>query len=229
MKVQDVGARAPTPELPKGPEAARAFEAYLVGYLSKQMREAVPDGPMNSGATGMFSDVFDQEIGRLVASGEGIGLRAQLETALARHEAPKTGPGMPRVPHETSRAEHAASITSGFGSRRDPIDGTLRTHDGIDLALGLGTPVHAERSGVVRFAGERGGYGNLVILDHGGGLETRYAHCASLSVQAGDTVSEGETLGTVGSTGHSTGPHLHLEVRENGVATDPIHFVRENR
>ena len=119
-------------------------------------------------------------------------------------------------------------MSSGFGERRDPFNGSIRKHDGIDLALAAGTPVRAERDGVVRFAGDRGGYGNVVIIDHGNGLETRYAHCATLTVQAGDNVPEGAVVGTVGSTGRSTGPHLHFEVRENGIATNPANFVKEN-
>ena len=87
----------------------------------------------------------------------------------------------------------------------------------------------AERDGVVRFAGDRGGYGNVVIIDHGDGLETRYAHCATLTVQAGDKVPEGAVVGTVGSTGRSTGPHLHFEVRQDGLPTNPTNFVKENR
>ena len=239
MKIQDVSATTPAAELPKGPQAAEAFEAYLISFLSKEMRKAVPDGPLSTGAVGMFSDFFDQEIGKRVAAGRGIGMREELQTALDRRVAKDLG-GAPnpepvrhppvRNPLETAHTheDHHARVSSGFGERRDPFNGSIRKHDGIDLALGAGTPVRAERDGVVRFAGDRGGYGNVVIIDHGNGLETRYAHCATLTVRAGDTVPEGAVVGTVGSTGRSTGPHLHFEVRENGIATNPANFVKEN-
>jgi len=227
MKVQGVDASAPPQELKRGPEAAEAFEAYLIGFLSKQMRESVPDGPLNSGATGMFGDIFDQEMGKRVAEGQGIGLRHQLEMALARHDdgAPERRP----VASGNPIGESHLRVTSGFGERADPFHGAARIHHGVDLGLSAGSAVRAERAGVVSFAGERGGYGNVVIIDHGGGLETRYAHCASLAVAAGDTVPRGAVVGTVGSTGRSTGPHLHLEVRQDGVALDPSSFVEENR
>ena len=208
MKVQGLDAHTPIVELPKGPEAAEAFEAYLIGFLSKQMREAVPDGPLNAGAAGMFAELFDQEIGKRAAAGQGIGLRAELELALERVR---------------------TRVTSCFGERRDPIDGSTKMHDGLDLGLPSGAAVRAERAGVVSFAGERGGYGDVVIIDHGAGLETRYAHCSSLGVKPGDRVGEGAVIATVGSTGRSTGPHLHIEVRQDGVAVDPENFVRENR
>ncbi len=112
-------------------------------------------------------------------------------------------------------------ITSDFGVRRDPFHGRRRSHRGVDLSAPLGAPVVAARTGTVRFAGERGGYGNLVIVDHGGGLETWYAHLDRIDVRAGSRIAAGRDLGTVGQTGRATGPHLHFEVREHGVAVDP--------
>lgn len=236
MKIDSSLPPTAAPELPKGPQAAEAFEAYLIGYLAKEMRESVPNGPLNSGASGMFGDFFDQEIGKRVAAAGGIGMRAELEAALARHEGGAAAPASPVAarplrpdPHEASATDAHLNVTSGFGSRRDPFDGTVRAHHGIDLGLRAGTPVHAERDGVVTFAGQQHGYGNVVIIDHGNGVETRYAHCASLAVTTGDTVTEGAVLGTVGSTGRSTGPHLHFELRENGRPTDPESFIKENR
>ncbi len=226
MKVQGVEAGVPVPELSKGAQAAEEFEAYLIGFLSKQMREAVPDGPLNTGATGMFADLMDQEIGKRAAHGQGIGLRHQLEAALARHSSGPEDEAVAVRIQPAPRAVHA--VTSGFGLRADPFHGSERMHEGVDLKLPYGTAVRAERGGRVSFAGERGGYGNVVIVDHGGGLETRYAHCATLHVGAGDYVEEGAVLGLVGSTGRSTGPHLHLEVRQDGVATDPAGFLRNN-
>ena len=112
-------------------------------------------------------------------------------------------------------------MTSGFGQRIHPIDGTLGFHNGVDLRAPEGAPILAAMNGVVRSAGPRGGYGNAVEIDHGGGVSTIYAHASALSVKPGDLVTAGESLGEVGQTGKTTGPHLHFEVREQGKAIDP--------
>lgn len=118
-----------------------------------------------------------------------------------------------------------ARTTSGFGLRVHPVTGEERLHSGIDLAAPTGTPIAAAAAGTVTFAGPRGGYGNLVIVDHGDGTETRYAHQDSLAVVVGQVVAAGEVVGTVGSTGRSTGPHLHFEVRRHGEPVDPAHLL----
>lgn len=119
-------------------------------------------------------------------------------------------------------------ITSGFGMRYHPILRTVRAHAGVDLAAPIGTPVLATQNGVVRVASNVGGYGLLVNLDHGGGLETRYGHLSKLRVVPGQRVRKGEVVGYVGSTGRSTGPHLHYEVRSGGQAVNPLHLRRRN-
>ena len=100
-----------------------------------------------------------------------------------------------------------------------------RMHEGIDIAVPSGTPVHAAAAGTVIYAGWMTGYGNLVVLDHGNGLATAYAHNSSLLVSVGQHVSQGQTISLSGSTGHSTGPHVHFEVRVNGVAVDPLLYL----
>lgn len=115
----------------------------------------------------------------------------------------------------------ARALTSGFGWRQHPILGTLRVHSGVDLAAGYGAPIVATSDGVVNTADWAGGYGLLVALDHGGGLQTRYGHMSRLAVSAGQQVRKGEVIGYVGSTGRSTGPHLHYEIRVNGQAVNP--------
>ena len=112
-------------------------------------------------------------------------------------------------------------LSSSFGTRTDPITGAKRTHNGMDIAAPEGTDIRAVRGGVVRHAGVSPSYGNFIIIDHGEGLETRYAHCSKLMVESGDKVRAGDLIGAVGSTGRSTGPHLHLEVRQDGEALDP--------
>jgi murein DD-endopeptidase MepM/ murein hydrolase activator NlpD len=113
-------------------------------------------------------------------------------------------------------------VTSGFGYRTHPVLGTLRLHAGVDFGVGTGTPIVAADDGVVVSAGWLGGYGNAVIIDHGGGVATLYGHQSRLAVSSGASVSRGEVIGYVGSTGMSTGPHLHFELRINGVPTDPM-------
>lgn len=120
-------------------------------------------------------------------------------------------------------------LTSGFGVRANPLGAGAETHPGVDLGAAAGTPIKAVRDGVVRFSGARGGYGNVVILDHGDGTETRYAHCARLDVAEGAVVKAGAPIATVGSTGRSTGPHLHFEVRRNGAAIDPSSWLATGR
>jgi len=110
-------------------------------------------------------------------------------------------------------------LTSPFGMRWG------RMHEGIDIGASIGTPIYAAASGTVVYAGWEGGYGNLTVIDHGGGLATAYGHQSRLGVSNGQVVTRGQVIGYVGSTGHSTGPHLHFEVRVNGVPNDPLNYL----
>jgi murein DD-endopeptidase MepM/ murein hydrolase activator NlpD len=113
-------------------------------------------------------------------------------------------------------------VTSGFGWRIDPIFHRRALHTGIDIAASWGTPVAAAQAGTVLYVGWMTGYGNVVVLDHGGGVSTVYAHLSSYAVQPGEAVARGQVIARVGSTGWSTGPHLHFEVRQDGQPTDPL-------
>jgi murein DD-endopeptidase MepM/ murein hydrolase activator NlpD len=110
-------------------------------------------------------------------------------------------------------------LTSPYGMRWG------RMHEGIDIGAAQGTPIYAAASGTVNYAGWEGGYGNLTVIDHGNGLATAYGHQSQLAVSSGQTVSRGQVIGYVGSTGHSTGPHLHFEVRVNGAPNDPLSYL----
>lgn len=115
-------------------------------------------------------------------------------------------------------------ITSGFGTRRHPILGTVRNHAGVDFSGATGNPVWTVQSGVVISAGSLGGYGKTVIVDHGG-YTTLYAHMSKIRVSVGDSIAQGTRVGDIGSTGLSTGPHLHFEVRVGGVAQNPAKYL----
>lgn len=117
-------------------------------------------------------------------------------------------------------------ITSKYGMRTHPITGVYKLHTGVDVSAPMGANFVAANDGIVTKAGYNGAYGNMVIIDHGGGVSTLYAHGSEIMVQVGDTVKRGETVVLkVGSTGYSTGPHAHFEVRLNGVVTDPIPYI----
>ncbi len=116
-------------------------------------------------------------------------------------------------------------ITSNFGSRFHPVLGYSRFHAGTDFGAATGTPIRAAETGIVIFAGWYGGYGNAVILDHGDNITTLYGHASRLYASEGDTVRKGETIAAIGSTGLSTGPHLHFEVRRAGEPVDPLNYL----
>lgn len=144
---------------------------------------------------------------------------AALEAELAARGSTGTqpsGPLMRPVP---------GPVTSPFGYRIHPIFGTRKLHTGWDLSAAAGSPIVAAADGVVVSAGWRGGYGNAVVIDHGGGLATLYAHQSSMAVGTGQSVAQGQVIGYVGCTGYCTGAHLHFEVRVNGAPVDPSGYV----
>lgn len=118
-------------------------------------------------------------------------------------------------------------VTSDFGMRRSPLTGARQLHQGMDIASPFGSVVKASGDGVVTFAGHRGGLGNEVVVDHGYGLTSVYGHNSALLVQQGERVTRGQTIARVGSSGRSTGPHLHYEVLVNGVPVNPRRFILE--
>lgn len=120
-------------------------------------------------------------------------------------------------------------ISSYFGVRADPFDGRSARHTGLDIATPRGTPVHAVAEGMVTFAGVRRGYGNVVEIDHGNGYMTRYAHNSKLDVRPGQHVQVGTVIANAGSTGRSTGSHVHFEVWYDGRVVNPLAFVRNHR
>ena len=120
-------------------------------------------------------------------------------------------------------------ISSYFGRRPDPFNGHIARHTGIDIAVPLGTPVHAVAEGMVTFAGVRNGYGKVIEIDHGNGYMTRYAHNSKLIAHPGQRIRVGDVIADAGSTGRSTGPHVHFEVWYKGHVVNPLAYVRSHR
>jgi murein DD-endopeptidase MepM/ murein hydrolase activator NlpD len=118
-------------------------------------------------------------------------------------------------------------LTSSMGARRDPMTGSPDYHAGVDIAAETGQPVYATAEGTVTDAGYQNAYGNLVVLDHGFGLQTRYGHLSALTVTKGDHVKRGDIVGRVGATGRATGPHLHYEVQANGRLLNPLRLLTQ--
>ena len=120
-------------------------------------------------------------------------------------------------------------VTSPFGYRIHPVLGVKKMHTGIDIAKAggqsLGKPIVATVAGTVTHSGVKGSYGNTVFIDHGNGMSSLYAHCSELLVRVGETVTQGQHIANIGSTGRSTGPHLHFEIRENNEPVDPLKYV----
>ncbi len=127
----------------------------------------------------------------------------------------------------TSEPLREPSVGSGFGWRTDPFTGKSAMHEGLDFNAPTGTPILAAGAGVVASAGRNPAYGLVVDIDHGAGVTTRYAHATRIFVQPGDIVRQGEKIAEVGTTGRSTGPHLHFEVRVNGGPRDPMRYLRD--
>jgi len=119
----------------------------------------------------------------------------------------------------------AGWLSSAYGRRRDPFTGGADFHPGLDISADRGTPVHATADGTVQTAGWTGNYGNLLVVDHGFGIQTRYGHLSKFTVREGERVRRGQIIGHVGSTGRSTSPHLHYEILTNGKLTNPLRIL----
>jgi len=211
--------------------AGEAFEGYLVEVMIREMRKTIPDGGLFGGsAMEMFSGLFDQEIAKRIAGDGGFGFGDVVSGQMPAVGSPEAMAPPPILPgSRRARADHGegwrqpvlSRISSRFGLRSDPFQGTSRMHKGLDFAAPTGTPINPIKPGVVSFAGPRGGFGNAVIVDHGDGYRSVYAHCDEVRVQEGQRVQADSVIATVGSSGRSTGPHLHLEVHRDGTAVDP--------
>jgi len=181
--------------------AIRRIGLDPVAISRKGLNEAV-GGPFEALTTG--SDTLDPRFEKL---GQSLARMSALERGLE---------GIPNV-----LPASIEMISSGFGYRRDPFNGRAAMHSGLDFRGPVGTPIYAAAKGKVSFVGRKGGYGNVVEIRHGNGMLTRYAHMSKFVAKVGQPVEAGDVIGKIGSTGRSTGPHLHFEVRINNRAVNP--------
>jgi murein DD-endopeptidase MepM/ murein hydrolase activator NlpD len=219
-------ARTRTRKVKEGVES----ETRVISLRAEQQR-AVRDELIS--AQGRLSDVRSQQrvsLDKLSAeeqaqAGEMDALQAQSASLAAQIRAaqqratPSTSPGDTTPSHAGFVWPVSGPVTSPFGWRWG------RMHEGIDIGVSAGTPIHAAAAGTVIYCGWMEGYGNLVVVDHGNGLATAYAHQSAIAVTCGQGVAQGQVVGYAGSTGHSTGPHLHFEVRVNGAPVDPLGYL----
>jgi murein DD-endopeptidase MepM/ murein hydrolase activator NlpD len=196
---------------------AQEFASFLYLEVLKAMRSALPQNGLletDSASRDLYTSMMDAEIARLMAKRDTTGLTKMVEKSL-NNMADKA------QKQNQSAQPTQGVISSSFGLRQDPIDGRTKFHDGVDIAAPTGTPVRTAAAGTVIFSGNVAGYGNMVEVDHGDGLVTRYGHNSVNLVAAGDEVQAGQSIALVGSTGRSTGSHLHFEVRKGGKSIDP--------
>ena len=231
-------------------EASQQFEAYFVQTMLKEMRKTSggENGLFAGSEMETFHSLFDEEIAGRVSQGEGIGLARMIEQSMSEAAGARRLAGLEAygVSADRVRTHHVPAlafpqgrdgfswplpdtapgrISSGFGHRTDPLSGVARDHGGLDIAAPKGTPVLSVARGRVVRADWSSSYGNVVEIEHEGGVRSRYAHQDQLDVRVGDQVEAGEQIGVVGSTGRSTGNHLHLEVHRDGAAVDPHAFL----
>lgn len=194
--------------------AGSQVEQMFVQFMMGELRKSMPDGLMGGPAADMFGDLFDQAFAEQMRAGGGLGLADSVRDALVERG------------HGLAVPVAGASVTSEVGFRIHPISGEAHHHDGVDFAAPEGTQVGAVGPGRVVHAGDRGGYGQTVVVEHADGMTSLYAHLSEIDVVEGQMVEPGERLGAVGQTGTTTGPHLHLEVRQDHQVVDPIPLMR---
>ena len=219
-------------------DLAQQFESMLLSQMLKEMRRGMLSDDEHEEGLGSntFIDQMDSQLGLALSKTGGLGVADILKRAIDRQvggsspvapsfaspiavERPFQGRGQEIETPESGAP--AGPITSNFGWRNDPISGQVKFHSGRDIKMAYGQDVRSAAAGTVTFAGERGGYGMTVEVDHGGGMVTRYAHLSSQAVTVGQTVESGQVIASSGNSGRSTGPHLHFEVLEHGRPVDP--------
>ncbi len=221
MELTPVDAPTPRPggtSAPAAPAAGRSFDAAL--HQAMATPAAAPDRPLT--------------LGQMLRVYAGPGALPGLGVTSPAAPPSAATPAVARPPASALGGELGigpvvrplpGEVGSAHGPRHHPIHGDLRMHHGVDIGAPTGTPIHAFAAGTVTHVGPRGGYGNLVIVEHPGGLETRYAHQSAMDVVVGQRVEAGQVVGRVGATGTATGPHLHFELRRDGTSIDPAPYL----
>ena len=205
--------------------AAKAEEAKEIKLAKVARKQELIDKMQNDKA------VYDRQYDEMMAASEQVAKLIQQ----SKYKPPPSPPPSSSGSSESYNATPSSSggmiwpisgpITSPFGWRTHPIFGSQRFHSGLDIGGDYGIEIHAAKAGVVSHAGWIGGYGNTVMIDHGGGIVTLYGHNQSLNVSVGQQVSQGQVIAFCGSTGNSTGPHCHFEVRLNGEPVSPYNYL----
>ncbi len=210
-------------------KACRDFESVFTYEILKNMRNSVEKCDLFHGgqAEDIYQSMLDQQLAKNMA-GKGPNSIANILYQQLKHLDQLEGNGNTVIDNDKSLPEWPLNgrISSSFGWRKDPFTGKKKFHDGIDLAAKEGTNVKASMAGKVLVTDDQSGYGKVVVLDNGHGLTTLYAHNSDILVKTGDWVKKGSTIAKVGSTGRSTGPHLHFEVRKDGKRLDPEKFLK---
>jgi murein DD-endopeptidase MepM/ murein hydrolase activator NlpD len=213
-------------------EGARTLESILLKQL---ITDSHAFQGMSQAGGKIYGEMFCEALANAVAQSGGVGIAKLVEGSFEKSgAADAAGSGDPDIARHflfgssggpamaTTDAKNVTpEISSGYGRRQDPVDGSSRFHTGIDVAASEGSPILAAAPGVVHRAGKRGGYGNALEIDHGGGTSTLYGHARALAVKEGEHVDAGQPIGFVGHTGRATGSHLHFEVRKDGQPTNP--------
>jgi murein DD-endopeptidase MepM/ murein hydrolase activator NlpD len=225
------------------------FLAQMLRQMRESMAIAGTDEEDDGFGKAAFTDTFDTELARHLSTSGGLGIADVIIEAFDRRagtgapaaagdelltasverrttsdvaSSPRVAPPTTRLaPDVASTAVDLGPVSSAFGWRRDPLTGQGRFHKGIDIKAAYGQQVPSVAPGRVLSAGSEGSYGLSVVVEHDSGIRTRYAHLSELAVRQGEAVTRGQDLGRVGSTGRSTGPHLHFEVLEGGRRVDP--------
>jgi murein DD-endopeptidase MepM/ murein hydrolase activator NlpD len=212
---------------------ARQFESMLIAQMLREMKDSMtPESEEGGFGADVLGDTVNTELSMALSKAGGLGLAESLMKSLekldsksgtvpieGRHEGP-----IDVAPQSEPRVSDRP-VSSGYGWRVDPFHGQQKFHAGTDLRLAYGEQVRAAAGGVVTFAGEQPGYGLVVKVDHGDGLETRYAHLSSAAVRVGAEVEAGSPIARSGNSGRTTGAHLHFEVRKDGQPIDPQRVI----
>lgn len=229
-------------------ELAQEFEATMLLQMLRQMRQSMfeehEDGESDGLSSSTMLDTVDSELSRQLSRSGGFGIadtlmkgfeaKARTDAASGASTAADAAGGLQAVPaaawsrgaalaqtYLEPSAGDAKTVSSAYGWRPDPFTGMAKFHGGVDLRAAYGQTVPAAADGRIVAAGEQGAYGLSVVVEHGAGIQTRYAHLSAIDVAVGDSVQQGQDIGRVGQSGRATGPHLHFEVIQNGRRLDP--------